>query len=176
MTEPKPGEARRAQLVASLRVDCKGGSVTICDCFDASVADVWRALVNPARLGSWLGTFEGDLRLGGTVNAHFFASGWEGTCTIEVCEPERRLLVLMTETGTTDPQATEITLSPKGAQTMFVGEQRDIPVELLAAYGAGTQIHVEDLAAYLSGGPRCEARARWNELFPGYGAMEITRM
>jgi hypothetical protein len=34
--------------------------------------------------------------------------------------------------------------------------------------GAGVQVHVEDLAAYLAGGDRCDAEARFGELFPAY--------
>ena len=43
-----------------------------------------------------------------------------------------------------------------------------MPLEQIAAYGAGDQIHVEDLAAYLAGRERCDARARWQELHPAY--------
>jgi hypothetical protein len=43
-----------------------------------------------------------------------------------------------------------------------------MPVELLPAYGAGIQVHVEDLASYLAGGERCDANARFEELFPAY--------
>ena len=38
----------------------------------------------------------------------------------------------------------------------------------VAAYGAGVQVHVEDLAAYLAGRERCDANARFEELFPAY--------
>jgi hypothetical protein len=44
-------------------------------------------------------------------------------------------------------------------------------VDLLAAYGAGIQIHVEDLGAYLAGRERVDARARWEELEPAYRAL-----
>jgi len=43
-----------------------------------------------------------------------------------------------------------------------------MPVDLLAAYGAGVQVHAEDLAAYLAGRERCDAAARFDELFPAY--------
>jgi hypothetical protein len=29
-------------------------------------------------------------------------------------------------------------------------------------------VHVEDLAAHLAGGERCDADERWNELLPAY--------
>ena len=43
-----------------------------------------------------------------------------------------------------------------------------MPVEYLAAYGAGIQVHVEDLAAHIAGRERCDAEARWRELQPAY--------
>jgi hypothetical protein len=43
-----------------------------------------------------------------------------------------------------------------------------MPLDHLAAYGAGIQVHVEDLAAYLAGRERCDAEARWNELYRAY--------
>jgi hypothetical protein len=43
-----------------------------------------------------------------------------------------------------------------------------MPLDLLAAYGAGVQVHVEDLAAHLAGRERCDADARWDELQPAY--------
>jgi hypothetical protein len=43
-----------------------------------------------------------------------------------------------------------------------------MPVDLLAAYGAGVQIHVEDLAAYLAGRELEDTRARWDALHPAY--------
>jgi len=61
------------------------------DRVDARAADVWSALTDPDRLASWLGEVEGDLRLGGEFRARFFASGWEGTGRVEVCEAQRQL-------------------------------------------------------------------------------------
>jgi hypothetical protein len=43
-----------------------------------------------------------------------------------------------------------------------------MPLDHLAAYGAGIQVHVEDLAAHIAGRERCDAEARWNELLPAY--------
>ena len=39
---------------------------------------------------------------------------------------------------------------------------------MLAAYGAGIQVHVEDLAAHIAGRERGDADARWGELLPAY--------
>ncbi|GAA4997471.1 hypothetical protein [Actinopolymorpha pittospori] len=46
-----------------------------------------------------------------------------------------------------------------------------MPVDLLAAYGSGIQVHVEDLAAHLAGSERCDAKAQWDELLPAYQAL-----
>ena len=39
---------------------------------------------------------------------------------------------------------------------------------LLAADGAGVQVHVEDLGAHLAGRERCDANALCDELEPAY--------
>ena len=44
-------------------------------------------------------------------------------------------------------------------------------MNLLAAYGAGIQVHIEDLAAHLAGRERCDADARWEELKPSYESL-----
>jgi hypothetical protein len=41
-------------------------------------------------------------------------------------------------------------------------------MEHLAAYRAGWQVHVEDLAAPLAGRERCDIKARWDEVIPAY--------
>jgi hypothetical protein len=43
-----------------------------------------------------------------------------------------------------------------------------MPVGYLAGYGAGIQVHVEDLGAYLAGRERCDADARMGQLYPAY--------
>ena len=68
-----------------------------------------------------------------------------------------------------DEHAIEATLTADGDQTILVWEERGMPVELLAAYGAGIQIHVEDLAAHIAGQERSDdAGPRWKELLPDY--------
>ncbi len=135
------------------------------------VGELWSALTEPSRLAHWLGEVEGDLRLGGEFRARFLASGWHGTGRVEACEPLQRLLVSTQDAdGPQSPHehAIEVTLTPGGDETSLAWEERGMPPELLAAYGAGVQVHVEDLAAYLAGAGRCDADARWAELFPAY--------
>ena len=156
-----------ARILGSLRSADGKGVVRMEDRFDTDIDDVWSALTDPRRLARWLGEFEGDLRLGGEYRARFYASGWEGTGRVEVCEPPRRLLVVNAEEDR-DEHVIEATLAADGDQTILILEERGMPVNLLAAYGAGIQVHVEDLAAHLAGRERCDAGARWTELQPAY--------
>jgi uncharacterized protein YndB with AHSA1/START domain len=157
-----------ARILGSLRTADGKGVVRMQDRFDTDIDDLWSALTDPHRLARWMGEVEGDLRLGGEFRARFFSSGWEGTGRVEACEPPRRLLLLTRQPGQPDEQVIEVTLAADGDQTILVWEERGMPVDLLAPYGAGIQVHVEDLAAYLAGRERCDAGARWNELIPAY--------
>ena len=168
MTTNVRGDSR---ILGRLRAADGKGIVRIEARLATDAGDLWAALTDPGRLGRWLGEVDGDLRLGGEFRARFFASGWHGTGRVEACEPVQRLLVLTKdadEPESPDEHAIEVTLTPDGDETILAWEERGMPPELLAAYGAGVQIHVEDLAAYLAGGGRCEPDARWAELFPGY--------
>ena len=159
------------RIVGTLRTADGKGVVRMEDRFDTAIDDLWSALTDPGRLARWLGEFEGDLRLGGEFRARFFASGWEGTGRVEVCEPPRHLLVMTKVDGQADEHAIEATLTADGDHTILMLEERGMPVNLLAAYGAGMQVHIEDLAAHVAGGERCDANARWEELEPAYAAL-----
>jgi len=163
------GDARPGtRLLGTLGTADGKGVVRVQDSFDADIETVWSALTDPSRLASWWGEVEGDLRLGGEYRERVFASGWEGTGRVEACEAPRRLLLLHREPDQADEQAIEITLTADGGQTTVVWEERGMPVAYLAGYGAGIQVHVEDLGAYLAGQGRCDAGARMGELFPAY--------
>jgi len=155
------------RILGSLRSADGKGVVRMQDRFDTDIDDVWSALTDPLRLARWLGEVAGDLRLGGEYRFHFHASGSEGTGRVEACEPPRRLL-LTHGLGQPDVQVIEATLAADGDQTILVVEERGMPVNLLAGYGAGIQVHVEDLGAHLAGRERCDAGARWGELQPAY--------
>jgi uncharacterized protein YndB with AHSA1/START domain len=155
------------RILGSLRSADGKGIVRMQDRFAADIGDLWSALTDPRRLARWIGDVEGDLRLGGEFHFRFFASGSEGTGRVEECEPPRRLLLTMA-LGQPDEDVIEATLTADGGQTILVWEERGMPLNLLAAYGAGVQIHVEDLAAYLAGRERVDAVGRWAELQPAY--------
>ena len=143
---------------------------------DARIDDAWSALTDPTRLARWYGEVEGDLRPGGEYRARLFASGWEGTGRVEACEPPQRLLVRIKDAEEPDEQDIEATLTVDGDQTIVVWEERGMPLNLLSAYGAGVQIHVEDLTDHLAGRERRgDAKARWDELHPVYQDLAAAR-
>lgn len=164
MTSSEPAGAR---ILGSVRALGGKGVVRMEDRFDTGLDDVWSALTDPLRLAHWIGEVEGDLRLGGEFHRRFFASGSEGTGRVEACEPPRRLVVTL-DPGEPDENVIEVTLAGDGEGTSLVWEERGMPLDKLAAYGAGIQIHVEDLAAYLAGRQHCDANARWDDLQPAY--------
>jgi uncharacterized protein YndB with AHSA1/START domain len=164
---------RPVRILGSLGSVGGKGVVRMENRVDADIDDVWSALTEPARLARWYGEVEGDLRLGGEFRARVHASGWQGAGRVEICEPPRRLLVVTKEQDEPDEGPTEVTLATDGDQTIVVWETRGMPLEYLAGYGAGTQIHVEDLAAHLAGRERCDSGARFGELFPAYQELAV---
>ena len=159
------------RILGSLHSAEGKGIVRMEDRFDTDVDDLWSALTDPRRLARWIGEVEGDLRLGGEFRARFFATGWEGTGRVEACEPPQRLRVATRDPDAPDEHVIEAMLTAEGDQTLLAIEERGMPLEQLAAYGAGVQVHIEDLAAYLAGRGRIDAGARWNELLPAYQAL-----
>jgi len=164
-------------LLASLRSADGNGVVRVEDRYDTDVDDLWSALTDPRRLAGWYGQVEGDLRPGGRFRLHVEDSDIDATGRVDTCEPPRRLRVTTRETdasyqrGNGVPpydEALDVTLTADGDQTILVIEVRGMPVDKIAFYGAGWQIHAEDLATYLAGRERGDTEARWDELVPPY--------
>jgi uncharacterized protein YndB with AHSA1/START domain len=170
---PGPG----TRILGSLRSADGKGLVRIEDRYDTDINDLWSALTDPARLARWYGQVEGDLRLGGQFRLYLEADDWDGTGRVEACEPPRQLRVTTRETDESwrkgrgaEPfdAAIEATLTADGDQTILVIEVRGMPLDRIAFYGAGWQIHAENLAAYLAGRQSGDIEARWDELVPPY--------
>ena len=143
------------------------GSIRVEGVYDTDLDDLWEACTQPERLARWIADVTGDLRLNGDFQARF-TSGWQGTGQVQVCEPPRRLVVLTRQEGESDESVIEATLTAEGDGTVLVIEERGLPVDELAAYGAGWQVHAEDLAAALAGRERADIKARWGELIAAY--------
>ena len=174
MTSNTPAGTR---ILGSLRSADGKGAVRIEDRYDTDIDDLWSALTDPRRLARWYGQVEGDLRPGGEFRLHVEGADIDATGRVEACDPPRRLLLTNRETdesylrGKGVPpfdEAIEATLTADGDQTVLVIEVRGMPLDRVAFYGAGWQIHAENLAAYLAGRERGDSEARWGELVPPY--------
>jgi uncharacterized protein YndB with AHSA1/START domain len=172
------GNARPGtRILGSLRSADGNGVVRIEARYDTDIDDLWSALTDPSRLARWYGQVEGDLRLGGEFRLYLESDDWDGTGRVETCEPPWRLLVTTREADESwqkgrgaQPfdEVIEATLTADGNQAVLVIEVLGIPLDKIAFYGAGWQIHAESLAAYLAGRERGDIEARWDELVPSY--------
>ena len=164
-------------VLGSLHAVDGEGVVRMEDRLDTTIDDVWSAITDPSRLARWYGEVEGELAQGGEFRVRIALAG-ERTGQVEACEPPERLLLRMRDP---DPQpgqpkqtVIEAQLVAEGAQTRLVWETRGMPIELLPAYGAGIQIHVEHLSDYISGREFRIDDARWDELFAAYEELGVS--
>ena len=165
------------RILGSLRSAEGNGVVRIEDRYDTGIDDLWSAITDPGRITRWYGRVEGELRPGGQFRLYVDDADSDHAGRVEECEPPRRLRVTTRETdeshqrGQGVPPYDEIleaTLTADGEQTVLVIEVRGMPLDAVAYYGAGWQIHAENLAAYLAGRERGNTEARWDELVPAY--------
>src|SRR5215831_2716204 len=106
------------------RIDDKHGAVRVEDVYDTDLADLWSAVTEPDRLARWIATVDGDLRVGGIIQARF-TSSWEGPGRIDVCDAPHRLVVTM-QPGTDDEAVIEAVLVADGERTRLVVEERGL--------------------------------------------------
>lgn len=164
-------------VVGSLSALGGKGVVRIEKAYDTTIDDLWSALVNADRLARWYGRVEGDLRPGGAFHTRIDPADIDGTGRVEACEPPRHLLVTTRETdeswrrgqGPAPFDTTvEATLTAEGDRTRLVIVVRGLPLDRVAPYGAGWQIHAENLSSHLSGGEPVDVGARWDALLATY--------
>ena len=165
-------------------LDDHRGAIRVEDVYDTDIHDLWQACTTPERLARWIAEVSGDLRVGGTVHA-VFTSTWAGELRIDTCEQPTHLVVTM-EPGTDDETELEAWLTPEGSGARLVIEERGLPVDKLHFYGAGWQVHLEDLGRSLAtGGPvhdggwsdQAAAPAwleRWQALTPAYQGTTVS--
>jgi uncharacterized protein YndB with AHSA1/START domain len=166
-----------ASVLGSLHSADGEGAVRMEARFETGIEDLWGALTEPDRLARWYGEVEGELAPGGEFRVDITLGG-PRVGRVEACEPPHHLLLAMRDPDARpgQPERTEIEaqLTAEGAQTRLVWETRGMPVDLLPAYGAGIQIHVEHLADYISGRDFSVDDARWDELFAAYEAVGVS--
>jgi len=164
------------RILGSLRSADGAGVVRIEDRYDTDIDDLWSAITDPDRLARWFGEVDGELSHGGAFRVHIPDAG-ERTGQVDACEPSQRLVVTTRETDESYRRGQgvppfdavwDITLTADGDQTILVIEVKGMPRDKIAFYGAGWQIHAENLAAYLAGREPDDVEARWEELVPPY--------
>jgi uncharacterized protein YndB with AHSA1/START domain len=164
-------------------LDQTRGAVRVEDVYDTGIDDLWLACTTPDRLARWIARVDGDLRVGGTIQA-VFTSSWTGPARIEVCDRPHHLLLTM-EPDTDDESQIEAWLTAEGSGTRLVVEERGLPVTHLPFHASGWRVHLEDLGRSLEVGGTVHPegwsseggapgwKERWEELTPTYQQMEI---
>ncbi|MDR7254349.1 uncharacterized protein YndB with AHSA1/START domain [Nocardioides sp. BE266] len=153
------------------RLDDQRGAVRVEDVYATDIDDLWQACTDPDRLVRWIADVSGEMAVGGSFTARF-TSGWEGSGRVDVCERPHRLLVTTWEDESPDQESTiEAILTSVDGGTRLVIEERGMPVDQLAAYGAGWQVHAEDLASHVAGRERDADEARWVDMVPVYAGL-----
>ena len=174
MTSNPRGDDR---ILGSLRSAEGSGVVRMEERYATDIDDLWSAVTDPRRVARWYGQVKGDLRAGGEFRIYVESDDWDGTGRVEACEPPRRLRVTTRETEESwrkgrgaQPfdEVIEATLTADGDQTILVIEVRGLPLDKIAFYGVGWQIHAESLAAHLAGHEGAGTESRWDELLPAY--------
>lgn len=172
-------------IIGSMRaLDGSTGAVRVEDVYDTDIEDLWQACTSPERLARWIAEVSGDLAVGGTAQATFTSTS-SGPVRIESCDAPHHLLVTM-EPGGADETQLEAWLTAEGPRTRLVVEERGLPVGKLHFYGAGWQVHLEDLRRSLDSGASAHPdgwsaevaapawRQRWVELTPVYEETPVT--
>jgi uncharacterized protein YndB with AHSA1/START domain len=173
MSNAGPG----SRVLGTLGVSGGAGVVRIEDRYDTDIDDLWSAVTDPDRLARWYGEVEGDLRLGGMFRVYLEAADLEGIGRVDACDPPRLLRVTTRESdeswrrGSGPPpfeESLEATLTADGVQTILTVEIQGLPLDKIEYYGAGWQIHAENLATYVSQREPADAESRWAELVTAY--------
>jgi uncharacterized protein YndB with AHSA1/START domain len=143
------------------------GSVRIEMHVVAKVDAVWEAVSTPAGLRGWAGEVIGDLRVGGEYRALLFPSQWEGVGRVLECEAGRRWRVQGSEPGG-EIHTNELSLTADDGGTIVELVETGMHLDKIHYYGVGVQIHVENLAAYLTGRPSVDPELFFDRLLPEY--------
>ena len=145
--------------------------------FDATAADVWASLTDPGRPAGWLGPWRGEAGVGRTVELRMsFEEGdaWS-TVHIDVCEPEERLRVTVSDEGQEEDWVLEARLDESAGKTelTFVHVLADAAVA--ESSGPGWEYYLDMLVASRAGVPLPD----WDDYYPAqvaHYAAEVARV
>ena len=163
------------RLLGALKSAQGQGVVVMQDRFAANVAAVWKALTDRGELARRLGEFTGELRVGASHHARFHASGAEGVSRVDACAAPTHLRVTRLDASGQDGVVIDVALRADGDGGAIVAlTQSGLPLQWIAAFGAGMQVHFEDLALHLAGKPRSNSDVRMDELLPLYEQLDVS--
>lgn len=138
-----------------------------------SPAEVWDAIVDPARLARWLGTIESGERpsVGSTFGLRLGdAADDRADCRLLTCEPERGLAIAWQWAGEPD-SVVHLTLEAQEGGTVLRLRHELVAPQPTADYGAGWEAHLDGLADALADlAPRpfaMPAHATWTRMADG---------
>lgn len=147
------------------------GAVRLERTLPASMTAVWDALTDPARLHAWLAPVE----RGAPSDGHFVLRmnpNETASCTVTTWDPPRELVVFW---DYTDEGASELRLRLSDAgvdgHTRLTVEHTKIAVDPVK-YGAGWHVHLDRLAAHLSGVPGSADGCEDEAFLAAYEALE----
>jgi uncharacterized protein YndB with AHSA1/START domain len=154
----------------SLRSEAGKGVVRLEGRYNTDVEDVWSAITDRGRLARWYAKVEGNLVPGGTFSIFVESDDWVGTGRVEVCEAPRRLVVTTRESDESWRKGQGVAPYDETLEATLAPDD-DSPLDAVAFYGAGWQIHADNLAAYVAGGETVDSQTRWDALVPHYRAL-----
>jgi len=159
------------------------GVVRIENRYDTDIEDLWSAITEPSRLARWYGEFEGDFRRGGQFTVYIAGPDLRSIGQVQECERPTHLKVTTRETDESAAkgngpapydQTIEATLTADGDHTTLVIETRGMPLDKIAFFGAGWQVHAENLGHHVAGRELVRTEDRWGELVPPYQEQAAT--
>ncbi|TFV52034.1 SRPBCC family protein [Blastococcus sp. TF02A_35] len=136
------------------------------------IEDVWSALTEPDRLVRWIGTFDGERRVGatGTFTMTHEAEPVGEPMTIEVCEPPHRLVVLWPQADG-EPWRVDLELREAGDRTVLRFLQHFPPGTDVTDYAGGWHWYLDKFDSVVGGrAAPADWDAFWAEVGPGYRA------
>ena len=130
-------------------VDRAAGAVRLERTLPAPPAVVWQALTDPARLNAWLAPVQDGAPGPGCSFVLRMNEAETATCTVTTWDPPRELRLVW---DYTDEGRSEVCfrLADLGGRTRIVLEHTRIPADAVQ-YGAGWHVHLDSLAALLTG-------------------------
>ena len=149
--------------------------MTVQDRFDTDIDDLWSAITDPAASpAGWARSRATSVSAASSARTSPWPAGGKGPGGWRRASRRGGCWCRTVDDVNAKKQFIEATLTADGDGTIFVWEERGMPMRLLAPYGAGIQAQVEDLGAYLAGREGADFGTRWSELHPAYEELAVS--